>query len=149
MKSFTISPDVSTGECPQSVADVQELADSEFQSVLNLRSFEEGEQDEFSSRDEGVAVREAGLAYLSYPLDADDLDGYHVSSFRTKLSMLPAPTYVHAGSSPEKPAALSLIDHALQKDWSAKQALQCAGELELPCREGRWPAIVEHVLNSA
>lgn len=146
MNYVSLSIDVAVGDPPQSDEEVRTLAEAEFHSILNLRTADENGG--LSPREEGISAREAGLHYLSYPIGDDELDEFHISSFRTKLGLLPAPTYVHGGNLP-KAAALSLIDHAQQRSWFAGQAIQCAEELGLPCSTEPWESLLRDRLGTS
>lgn len=146
MNITPLNEQVAVGGPPTADDDVRDLASRDFQSILNLRT--DVEDDGYSSREEGVSANEAGLVYLNYPLGDGALDDFHISAFRTKLSLLPAPTYVHAGNSP-RAAALVLIDHAIKQQWSADEALNQVPSLGLPELSGKWESVVREAVAAA
>lgn len=145
MNSIPLSEHVSVGDAPASDADVQRLADASFQSIFNV-GLNAAERD-YSSRREGICARESGLIYLSHPIRDENWDSHLVDSFRTKLELLPAPTYVHGHALP-KAAAICLVDHALREDWSTSDALQFASDQKLPCCDTRWADLIARAIDT-
>ena len=146
MNLFSVSDAVTIGEAPSGDADIHHLSSTTFQSIFNI-GLNAGDR-AYSSRREGICARECGLSYLNHPIRDKNWDRDLIEAFRTKLELLPAPTYVH-GQSPSKAAALCVVDRALREEWSVENALQFANKKNLPCCDDRWSRVIANALDEA
>lgn len=146
MNYVALSADVATGDPPANREDVGRLAEEQFHSILNLQTL--GEEGVCPSRDEAIYAQQAGLIYLNFPIADSELDDFHLDAFRTKLKLLPPPTYVHAAQGP-RASVLSLIDHALHHEWSADRALQFANEQGISCGDELWETLIREYVDHA
>ncbi len=118
-----ISPDYAGSDQPQA-ADVQELVEQGYKSVVNLRTpgetgFIENEAD---------LVAEAGLEYRYFPLNSLAADSQGIDAILAEVAKLPKPIVFHCGAG-ARGGALALIAFAIEESLGYEEIIQKAEEL--------------------
>lgn len=110
------------GRDQPTAAEIPELARRGFYSVVNLRpAGEEGET--MSPEAEGVAARDADLAYLHIPVAGDVLHAEAVDRFRTEVAELDGPVFVHCASG-KRSGAFTLMHLAIENGMSGDEVVE-------------------------
>lgn len=78
-------------------AEVARLASQGFASIVDLRTGREADQPLSPEREKEEALK-CGLHYLQLPVENADVDPAMIERFRSEVSQLPGPVYVHCSS---------------------------------------------------
>ncbi|HIK32789.1 MAG TPA: protein tyrosine phosphatase family protein [Oscillatoriales cyanobacterium M59_W2019_021] len=103
---------------------VQQLADTEFKSVLNLRSANE---DGFLETEQQL-VETAGLTYLHTPLTPASLDVDRIEQIVRELDRLDKPTLIHCKSG-MRAAFIALLYDADRQKMTVDRVLETGKQL--------------------
>jgi uncharacterized protein (TIGR01244 family) len=130
LDKIKVSDDVSIGGQPTE-ADLKELQELGFKSVVNLRM--EGEKNQPMSPDEeDEKVHELEMQYLHIPISMDTIGSSHIEQFREEYQRLALPAYVHCAGG-TRAGALVMMDQAVKDGISGDEALKRAEELGVNC----------------
>lgn len=134
-----ISDQITVGAQP-TAAQLQELAQEGFKSVVNLRTPGESDQP-LSPEEEGNKVRALAMKYLHIPVSSQAIQPEQVDQFREHIRQLPGPVFVHCHQG-KRAGALVMMQGAIEAGWTGDQALQTAQEMGFQCDV---PALAEFV----
>lgn len=118
-----ISKDFAAGGQPNA-AEIQQLAEQGFKSIVNLRSPDEAGV----LNDEQQQAEAAGLEYVNVPLSPAQSDDELAAKVLTAVQTLPTPIFMHCGAG-ARGGALALIALATQEGLNQEQVLAKAEEL--------------------
>lgn len=110
--------------------DLKAFAASGIRSVVNLR--ESGEKaGAFGQQEEQRLTSALGLAYAHLPVSARAIGDDTVERFRSLVSSLPGPVFVHCGVG-QRAAALALVVEGEEAGLSAEEAIAGAERQGVP-----------------
>lgn len=125
-------------------AEIRELASKGIKGVINLRTEHEEDQP-LSPEREGEIVRQAGMAYVHFPVTMARAKMKLVDRFRSELDSIPKPVFVHCKVG-KRAGAFVLMDIAAKQDLSAEEAIQKAESLGFECEPVRLREFVDSYL---
>ena len=137
-----------------SEAELRQIADEGFKSVINLRH--ENEEDlPMTPQEEGEKVRSKGMEYLHIPVSiseesARDGDNYGfelVDRFREQLHKMPKPVFVHCKKG-KRSGAFVMMDMAVKQGWSGDETLRKAEEMGFECDNEKLIGFVKNYIDS-
>lgn len=137
--TLQINDQVTVGPQP-SEADIQQLADEQFHSVVNFRTDSEEEQP-LSPKEEGEKVRAAGMEYLNIPVSEEAMSADVVDRFRQQFGELPKPVYAHCKSG-KRAGAMVMMHIASDQGMTGDETLKKAEEMGFECDK---PELIEFV----
>lgn len=130
--SMKINDAFTVGAQP-SEAELRELKEQGFASIVNLRP--PGEKDQpLSPEQEGKEVQSLGLAYLHEPVDSSAMSPEVVDRVRAGLDELPKPAYVHCKGG-TRAGAVVVMDMAVKNGMSGEDTLQQAEQMGFQCKQ--------------
>ncbi len=132
-----IDEDLSIGGQP-TPEDLKELANSGFQSVLNLRS--PGEAN--SLPDEQQKAEAAGLEYANVPLQPSVPDATLISKALEQLEELPKPVLIHCGAG-LRAGAIAIIASAKEQHWTLEQLIEKANDIGLNLNQPHFQQFIQ------
>ncbi len=118
-----VSDEFSAGGQP-SPADLGQLAEQGFKSIVNLRSTDESG----ALANEHQLAEAAGLNYVNVPLQPTEANAELTAQVISELKHLPTPVYFHCGAGARASAA-ALIAFATQQQLSREALLTKVQEL--------------------
>jgi uncharacterized protein (TIGR01244 family) len=98
---------------------IQQLPQTEFKSVLNLRSPEESGV----LGDEQQRIEAVGLTYANVPMPLDRLNSKLAEEVLATLQDLPKPILIYCASA-RRASAIALLEIARQRDLTPEQVLE-------------------------
>jgi uncharacterized protein (TIGR01244 family) len=139
-----INDQITVGAQP-SEAELKAMADSGFESVINLRTSDEPMQ-RLSPEEEGQIAKRLGLDYGHIPVSMESADEELVDRFRQTLDRLPKPVYIHCRLG-KRAGAFAMMDQAVEQDISGRQAIQTAEQMGFQCDEEALARFVRDYVN--
>jgi len=112
-------------------ADLKELEQEGFQTVINLRAAGEDQQPQ-SPEEEGRMARDLGMTYLHYPVKSDAMSPELVDGFRELLRDLPRPIYVHCASG-KRSGAFVMMHLAVEEGMKGRETVEQAASMGFEC----------------
>jgi uncharacterized protein (TIGR01244 family) len=122
-QAICIDDQLAIGPQP-SEADLKQLAQEGYKTVINLRVSNEDEQMP-APEEEGDRVRGLSMEYLHLPVTLKQVRPEQVDNFRHAVEQLPKPIYVHCASG-KRAGAFATMAVASRQGWSANDALEHA-----------------------
>jgi uncharacterized protein (TIGR01244 family) len=101
------------------IEQIQQLPQTEFKSVLNLRSPEESGV----FGDERQQIEALGLTYANVPMPLDRLNSNLAEEVLATLQDLPKPILIYCASA-RRASAIALLEIARQRDLTPEQVLE-------------------------
>lgn len=125
-----ITDDITVGGQP-TAADITQLKNDGFRTIVNLRT--EGEDDQaMSPEQEREAVENAGMKYVHLPVSSATMGPDTVDKFRAQLPTFEGPVLVHCHAG-MRAGAFTMMATAAEKGWSGEDTLQKAEEMGFSC----------------
>lgn len=139
-----ISDEITVGEQPDPKG-IESLANSGFQTVVNLRTPDE-EFPKLSIEDERKEVRGHGMVFHHIPVSMDKMAEEQVDKFSQSLAHSPLPAFVHCKGG-QRAGAFSLMHLALERGWTGDQALHIAKQMGFECDNDEMRKFVKEYIN--
>jgi len=139
-----INDEIIVGAQP-SEAELKAMADGKTKSVINLRT-EDEEMQPISPEEEGRIAGELGLEYVSIPVSMEKADAELVDRFCKELKTVAKPVFVHCRLG-KRAGAFVMMDQAVQKGMSGKNAIQAAEDMGFECDQEALAAFVKDYVN--
>lgn len=144
MQAMKINDQVTVGPQP-SQAQLQELRQQGFKTVVNFRT--EGEEEQpLSPQAEGEKVKAAGMEYLHIPVSMKLMGSELVDQFREKYPDLPTPIFAHCKSG-KRAGAMVMMHMAVEQGMTGDQTLQKAKEMGFECDQPELEQFVRQYVN--
>jgi uncharacterized protein (TIGR01244 family) len=126
-----INDQFTVGKDHPAEADLKELEQAGFQTVINLRAAGEDKQPQ-SPEEEGRMVRDLGMAYQHYPVKSDAISPDLVDGFRERLRDLPRPIFVHCASG-KRSGAFVMMHLAIEEGMTGQETVEKAASMGFEC----------------
>lgn len=140
-----INDQVTVGPQP-SEAELQQLGQQGFKSVVNFRTDGEEEQP-LSPQAESEKVKSAGMEYLHIPVSMDAMGPELVDQFRDKFCDLPKPVFAHCKTG-KRAGAMVMMHMAIEQGMTGDQTLQKAKEMGFECDQPGLEQFVRQYVDS-
>jgi len=137
------SEDIIVGAQP-SEAEIRAMCADGIKGIINLRTAGE-EMQPLSPEREGEIVRKAGLEYVHIPVAMGRATPELVDRFRSELSSIAKPVFVHCKLG-KRAGAFTLMHAAAENGWSADEALKKAESMGCQCEYPRTRELVRSYL---
>ena len=138
---ISLNDRITVGAQP-SAAQLEQLAQDGFKTIINLRS--SGEEDQpLSPDEEGKKVQEQGMQYLHIPVSPEAMQPEQVDQFRRELSRLPTPVFVHCKTG-QRSGALAMRHMAVERGMSGEETVDKAEQMGFECKA---PALKKLVID--
>lgn len=125
---------------------LRDLAAEGVRSVVNVR--EEGEDDQpLSPMREGDLVRALGMEYRHIPVSKENMTPELVDRFRTELTRIPGPVFVHCHKK-TRAGALAMIHEAIESGMSGDEMLNQAKAIGFECGHPELQQFVSNYIDS-
>ncbi|AHC99357.1 beta-lactamase hydrolase domain-containing protein [Leisingera methylohalidivorans] len=111
---------------------VRRAAREGFRSIINMQTGNEEKKLGMQPEEEGIVAGEAGLTYLHYPVDADQLSDALVDLFRRKALELPSPVLAHCASG-KRASAMVMMHVACEEGMGGDTVIAKAEEMGFEC----------------
>lgn len=145
MQNMKLNEQLTIGVQP-SEAQLQDLKEQGFQSVVNLRT--EGEEEQpLSPQQEGQKAQSLGLEYLNIPVSPKEMQPAQVDEFRRKLGELPSPVFVHCKSG-MRAGAFSMMHMAVENGMTGDETIDQAMQMGFECDKPEMKEFVKSYVDS-
>jgi uncharacterized protein (TIGR01244 family) len=126
--------------------EIKRLNDKKFRSIINLRTYGEEEQP-FEPDKERQLVTSLGMEYLSILMTTETIDENKVGKFRSQVSKMPQPIFVHCHTG-KRSAAFAMMERAVEEDITGDKAVRKAEEMGFECDIPELEAFVKKYIDS-